>query len=312
MSEQIKRPSKRAISGFIVLDKPLNMSSNQALQKVKRLLNAKKAGHTGSLDPLATGVLPLCLGEGTKLSQYLLDADKTYELVAQLGIQTTTGDAEGEVAVEAPVPTDWKQALPEVLDQFLGETQQIPSMFSALKQNGVPLYELARKGIEVEREPRTIRIREITCLELTESTFSLRVSCSKGTYVRTLVEDIAKALGTVGYVLALRRTSVGPYQESDMVTLEALTEALESGGFEAVKGFIRPLESALSDWPVVNLSSVACHYMRQGQPIRVPNLPETGYVRMLSEHQRLIGIGEITEDGRVAPKRLICETIESV
>lgn len=312
MSENMKRPSKRSISGFIVLDKPLNMSSNQALQKVKRLLNAKKAGHTGSLDPLATGVLPLCLGEGTKLSQYLLDADKTYELVGQLGIQTTTGDAEGEVAVEMPIPAGWEQALPGVLDQFLGETQQIPSMYSAIKQNGVPLYELARKGIEVEREPRTIHIREIQTLALTESTFSLRIRCSKGTYVRTLVEDIAKALGTVGYVVALRRTHVGPYAESDMVTLETLEKAIEEGGFDAVKAYIRPLESALSDWPAVNLSPVACHYMRQGQPIRVPNLPKSGFVRMLSEQDSLIGIGEVTEDGRVAPKRLICETSGSI
>jgi tRNA pseudouridine55 synthase len=312
MSEQAPVPNakipKRAISGFIILDKPLDMSSNQALQRVKRLLQAKKAGHTGSLDPLATGVLPLCLGEGTKLSQYLLDADKTYEMVGQLGIQTTTGDAEGEVAIEAPVPADWLKHLPKVLEQFMGESQQIPSMFSAIKQNGVPLYELARQGIEVPREPRTIHIRELVCLETTDTTFRLRVRCSKGTYVRTLVEDIAKALGTVAYVTFLRRTNVGPYQEGDMVTFEALEQALETGGFEAVKAFIRPLESALSDWPAISLTTVACHYMRQGQAIRLPNLPESGYVRMLSEHQRLIGLGEITEDGLLAPKRLICET----
>jgi tRNA pseudouridine55 synthase len=312
MSEFQGRAPKRAISGFIILDKPLHMSSNQALQKVKRLLQAKKAGHTGSLDPLATGVLPLCLGEGTKLSEHLLDADKTYEVVGKLGIQTTTGDAEGEVAVEAPIPADWQTTLPGVLEQFLGETQQIPSMFSAIKQNGVPLYALARKGIEVPREPRTIHIREAHCLSTTDDTFTLRIRCSKGTYVRTLVEDIAKALGTVGYVTALRRTQVGPYQEADLVTFEALEAALEAGGFEAVKGFIRPLESALSDWPAIQLTAVATHYMRQGQPIRVPNLPEKGFVRMLTEHKRLLGIGEILEDGRVAPKRLMCETSETI
>lgn len=306
MTQVQARPIKRAISGFIILDKPLNMSSNQALQKVKHLLQAKKAGHTGSLDPLATGVLPLCLGEGTKLSQYLLDADKTYELVGQLGIQTTTGDAEGEVAIQKDIPGGWEKALPEVLAQFLGETQQIPSMFSAIKQNGVPLYELARKGIEVEREPRTITIHETKILGTTESTFKLCVRCTKGTYVRTLVEDIAKALGTVGYVVELRRTHVGPYQESDMVSLEALMQALETGGFDAVKRFIQPLESALTHWPAINLSPVALHYLRQGQPIRVPNLPASGYARMLDEQQRLVGIGEITEDGRIAPKRLMC------
>lgn len=308
MSDPVVRLPKRSLSGFIILDKPIGLSSNQALQRVKRLLQAKKAGHTGSLDPLATGVLPICLGEGTKLSQYLLDSDKTYEMVGQLGIQTTTGDAEGETAIEAPVPADWQQHLPAVLQSFLGESQQIPSMFSAIKQNGVPLYELARKGIEVPREPRTIFIRELLCLETTETTFRLRVRCSKGTYVRTLVEDLAKALDTVAYVTALRRTSVGPYQEGELVTFETLEQTLESGGFEAVKPFIRPLESALSDWPAVCLTTVASHYMRQGQPIRVPNLPETGFVRMLSQQQYLIGIGEITEDGLLAPKRLICET----
>lgn len=309
---QPRKQPKRAISGFIVLDKPLNMSSNQALQKVKWLFNAKKAGHTGSLDPLATGVLPLCLGEGTKLSQYLLDSDKTYEVTGQLGIQTTTGDAEGEVAVEAAIPDGWAAQFPPVIQRFLGETQQIPSMFSAIKQNGVPLYELARKGIEVERQPRTIHIREAFCLGTTENTFTLRVTCSKGTYIRTLVEDMAKALGTVGYVTALRRTHVGPYQASDMVTLDTLIDTLEEQGVEGLNQYIHPLESALSDWPTVSLTTVATHYIRQGQPIRVPNLPTCGFVRMLSDRQRLLGIGEITEDGRIAPVRLMCETSQSV
>lgn len=307
-----KKPLNKTLSGFIVLDKPLNMSSNQALQKVKCLLRLKKAGHTGSLDPLATGALPLCLNEGTKLSQYLLDANKAYDVVAKLGIQTTTGDAEGDIVKKEPVPADWQSKLPAVLEGFLGETQQVPSMYSALKHNGKPLYELARQGIEVPREARTIRLDRLEVLSTTEDTFTLSLSCSKGTYVRTLVEDIAKALGSVAYVTALRRTHAGPYAPQDMVTLEALTEAFEAGGYDALKPYVRSLESALSEWPSITLNSMSSHYLRQGQAVRVPDLPSTGFVRLLTDRNKLMGVGEVTEDGRVSPKRLICETSEWV
>lgn len=302
-----KHAHRRNVSGFIILDKPFDMSSNEALQKVKHLFNARKAGHTGSLDPLATGVLPLCLGEATKISQFLLDADKAYEVVGQLGIQTTTGDAEGDVVKKMDIPADWQAKLSQVLAQFKGKTKQIPSMFSALKYQGKPLYEYARKGIEVPREPREINLYELEALATTEDTVTLHIRCSKGTYVRTLIEDIAKALGTCGYVKALKRTQAGPYQEADMVSLTQLEQAYEHGGYPELERFIQPLDSGLSNWPAIRLNGVASHYIRQGQAIRVNALPEDGYVRLMNEHSVLLGIGEVIEGGMVAPKRLINE-----
>jgi tRNA pseudouridine55 synthase len=299
------KPIRRNVSGFIVLDKPYEMSSNDALQKVKRIFNAKKAGHTGSLDPLATGVLPLCLGEATKLSQFLLDADKAYTVVAHLGMQTTTGDAEGDVIKKMDIPADWQAKLPKVLEKFLGKTQQIPSMFSAIKYQGKPLYEYARQGIEVPREPRDINLYELELLDVTNDTFTLHMRCSKGTYVRTLVEDIAIALGTCAYTKALKRTQAGPYQEADMVSIETLEQVVNEQGFVGLQQFIRPLDTALASWPAIQLSSVASHYIKQGQAIRVNALPEDGYVRLMSEQAVLLGIGEVMGDGTVAPKRLI-------
>lgn len=296
------------ISGFILLDKPLNMSSNGALQQVKRLFNAKKAGHTGSLDPLATGLLPLCFGEGTKLSQYLLDADKTYVVTARLGIQTTTGDGEGDVSREAPIPSDWVDRLPEVMQNFMGETTQVPSMYSALKHEGKPLYEYARAGITIERPARAVHIFGMQLLGTTAETFTLEIRCGKGTYIRTLVEDMSEALGTCGVVQSLVRTGVGPYVAADMVSLDTLQELEKSQGLQGLMKLMKPLGSALAHWPTVELSTVAAHYIRQGQAIRVPALPESGLVRMLGVGQRFLGIGEILEDGRVAPKRLISET----
>ncbi len=300
-----KKPIKRNVSGFIILDKPYEMSSNHALQRVKRLFNANKAGHTGSLDPLATGILPLCLGEATKLSQFLLDADKAYEVVAELGIHTTTGDREGEVVRKADIPADWQAKLPDVLTQFLGQTQQIPSMYSAIKHQGRPLYEYARKGIDIPREPRDITLHELKLLDATDTTATLHIRCSKGTYVRTLIEDIAIALGTVAYVKNLKRTQAGPYVEADMISLPALEQLFEEEGYLGLERCIHPLDSALSGYPAVRLSSVASHYIKQGQAIRMNALPTDGYVRLLSEQAVLLGIGEILEDGRLAPKRLV-------
>lgn len=299
------KPIRRNVSGFIVLDKPYDMSSNDALQKVKRIFNAKKAGHTGSLDPLATGILPLCLGEATKLSQFLLDADKAYEVIVGLGIQTTTGDQEGDVIKKMDIPADWEAKLPEVLEQFKGKGQQIPSMFSAIKHKGKPLYEYARQGIEIPREPRDITLHELEVLSTTADTATLHIRCTKGTYVRTLAEDISKVLGTCGYVKDLKRTQAGPYVEADMVSLAELQKVLEEEGYPGLERFIRPLESALSNWPAVQLNSVASHYIKQGQTIRLNTLPEDGYVRLMSEQAVLLGIGEVLEDGQVAPKRLI-------
>lgn len=304
---QIKK-LRNDISGFILLDKPLGMTSNDALQRVKRLFNAKKAGHTGSLDPLATGLLPLCFGEGTKLSQYLLDADKTYVVTGLLGVQTTTGDMEGDVCLESAIPEDWQAQLPAVIERFMGESTQIPSMYSALKHEGKPLYEYARAGISIEREPRTIHIFKVKVLALTDTTMSLEICCSKGTYIRTLIEDMAKALGTCGVVQTLARTAVGPYDMHEMISLEALENIEKIEGFQGVVKYLQPLESALALWPAIELNTVATHYIRQGQAIRVPLLPESGLVRILGVGRRFLGIGEVLGDGRVAPKRLISET----
>lgn len=304
---QIKK-LRNDISGFLLLDKPLEMTSNDALQRVKRLFNAKKAGHTGSLDPLASGLLPLCFGEGTKLSQYLLDADKTYLVTGRLGTQTTTGDLEGEVCLESPIPEDWQDHMPQVVEQFMGETTQVPSMYSALKHEGRPLYEYARAGITIPREARTIYIFEMKVISLSETTFTLEIRCSKGTYIRTLVEDMAIALGTCGVVEALARTAVGPYGAHEMVTLDTLEDVEKAEGFQGLMKYLQPLESALTLWPAVELNTVATHYIRQGQAIRVPELPESGLVRILGVGRRFLGIGEILGDGRVAPKRLISET----
>jgi tRNA pseudouridine55 synthase len=217
---------------------------------------------------------------------------------------------EGEVILESPIPTDWQDRLPGVVERFMGETTQIPSMFSALKHEGKPLYEYARAGITIEREPRTIHIFEMKVLDLSETTFSLEIRCSKGTYIRTLIEDMAIALGTCGVVRALARTAVGPYGAHEMVTLATLEEAEKAEGFQGVMKYLQPLESALTLWPAVELNSVAMHYIRQGQAIRVPMLPESGLVRILGVGRRFLGIGEVLGDGRVAPKRLISETSE--
>jgi tRNA pseudouridine55 synthase len=210
----------RDITGIVVIDKPSGHSSNHVLQQVKRLFDAKKAGHTGSLDPLASGVLPICLGEATKLSGYLLDADKQYAVTCKLGITTDSGDADGEVIAEQPIPDFDEAGLQTIINSFIGEQDQVPPMFSALKYQGQPLYKLARQGIEVERKSRRIRIYEIELLDCSYDSFTLSVRCSKGTYIRTLVEDISHKLGTGGHVTMLRRTAVAGYTLEDAISLE--------------------------------------------------------------------------------------------
>ena len=275
---QVKR-IRRAVSGIILLDKPLGFTSNAALQKVRWLLNAEKAGHTGSLDPLATGVLPLCFGEATKFSQYLLDADKAYETVAQLGVTTTTADAEGEVIERKPVNISQAQ-LEAVLPQFRGDLQQIPPMYSALKRDGQPLYKLARAGEVVEREPRSVTIARLDLLSLEADRARLAVSCSKGTYIRTLVEDIGRELGCGAHVAELRRTQAGPFDLSQTVTLEVLEQAHAEGGSEALDTFLLPVDSGLEHWPLVQLSEHSAFYWLHGQPVRAPQAPQFGMMRV--------------------------------
>jgi len=300
---------RREINGILVLDKGLGKSSNGALQEVKRLFNAKKAGHTGSLDPLASGVLPLCFGEATKFSQYLLDANKRYVTTIKLGVVTTTGDAEGEIVEEVETPGFSNEALETALQKFRGEIEQIPSMFSAIKVNGQPLYKLARQGIEVERKSRVITIFGLDLLENNGDELVLEVSCSKGTYIRTLAEDLGKVLGCGAHVIALRRTQSGPFKLGESYTLEALEELKASGEFEAVDSLLLSPAAAVVDWPSVELSALSASYLKQGQPVQISKAPTTGWVSIFSESEdtsvEFLGVGEITEDGRVAPRRLV-------
>ena len=300
---QVKR-IRRNVSGIILLDKPLGFTSNAALQKVRWLLNAEKAGHTGSLDPLATGVLPLCFGEATKFSQYLLESDKGYETVMQLGVTTTTADAEGEVLRTREVNVD-RPEIEAVLPAFRGGISQVPPMYSALKRDGQPLYKLARAGEIVEREARSVTISRLELLECNQDKVRLAVDCSKGTYIRTLVEDIGERLGCGAHVAQLRRTQAGPFKLAQTVTLEELEQVHAEGGNEAVDRFLLPSDSGLQDWPLLQFSEHSAFYWLHGQPVRAPEAPKFGMVRVQDHNGRFIGIGEVSEDGRIAPRRLI-------
>ncbi len=299
-----RRPRGRNVTGILLLDKPLGITSNHALQQVKRLFNAAKAGHTGSLDPLADGLLPVCLGAATKLSAYLLDADKRYWVRVRLGITTTTGDAEGELRETRPTDRVTEQAIRELLPRFTGRIQQLPPMYSALKHQGQRLYKLARAGVEVEREPREITIHRLDLVRTELPEFELDVHCSKGTYVRTLAEDIGAALGCGAHVSALRRTGVGPYGENGMVTM-AQVEAAAQEGYAALDALLEPIDSALGSWPAVRLSVDAAYYLKLGQPVLVPKAPTEGLVRLYDANEAFLGLGEVEDDGRIAPRRLM-------
>lgn len=298
------RRSGRNVNGILLLDKPAGISSNAALQEVKKLFQARKAGHTGSLDPLATGMLPICMGQATKLSAFLLEADKSYHVMIQLGVTTTTGDAEGDIIETRAVDVIGNEKITRVLDQFTGEIEQIPPMYSAVKQNGTPLYKLARQGIEVERKPRKVWIHELKLLNLSGELLEIEVRCSKGTYIRTLAEDLGEALGCGGYVSALRRSSVAGFAMDSMITLEAL-EATAREGLEALDKHLFSMESALSHWPGVQLSADVAYFFQQGQAVFVPQAPSRGYVRIYAGEDRFLGVGCILDDGRIAPKRLV-------
>lgn len=297
------RARGRPISGILLLDKPLGLSSNHALQRVKRLYDARKAGHTGSLDPLADGMLPICLGDATKISAYLLDADKYYRFRVRLGEVTATGDAEGAVIQQRPTANVTREQIERVLSDFVGEIEQLPPMYSALKHQGKRLYELAREGIEVEREPRPVRIHSLTLGEVDLPDFELRVHCSKGTYVRTLAVDIGEALGCGAHVVALRRTAVGPYTDLPMHTMDEL-EALAEQGQEALDAVLLPIDTALATWPEVRVSADSAFYLKQGQAVLVPKAPTEGWVRIYHGDQ-LLAVGEVQDDGRIAPRRLM-------
>ncbi len=302
-----RRRKGRAVTGILVLDKPVGPSSNQTLQRVRHLFQAAKAGHTGNLDPLASGVLPICLGEATKLSQFLLDSNKAYEATVSFGIKTTTGDSEGEVLAEKAAGTLMADQVTAALTSFIGEFDQTPPMHSALKVDGQPLYKLARQGKEVERKARRI---EIHSLEMTSflpgsvATSDIRVSCSKGTYIRTLSEDIAESLGLPGHMSALRRTESGPFDLAQAISLETLVDTAEKEGAESLDQFLIDPEIAVGHLERVEVSSSAAFYLKQGQAVLVRNAPLSGMVRIAEATGPFLGIGVILDDGRVAPKRL--------
>ena len=295
----------RDVNGILLLDKPAGMTSNAVLQRVKRLFFAKKAGHTGSLDPIATGLLPICLGEATKVSAYQLDADKGYQVTIKLGQTTTTGDIEGDVIQSRQVPELTTALLEPVLADFIGEIAQIPPMYSALKKDGQPLYKLARQGIEVERKPRLITIFSIKLLGLRDDEIDLEVICSKGTYIRTLAEDIGEKLGCGGHVQVLRRILSGMFAIDAAITMEKLEELRDQAPAEALDELLLPTDRAVQDFPAVSLNTDMAFYVRQGQAVLVPKAPTEGLVRLYASENDFLGMGHILEDGRVAPKRLI-------
>ncbi len=299
-----RRARGREVAGLLLLDKPAGMTSNGVLQRVKRLFQAAKAGHTGSLDPLATGMLPLCFGAATRVGAYLLDANKTYEVTAALGVATDTGDAEGEIIRELAEPVPSMRQVSEVLGSFVGSIEQVPPMYSALKRGGVPLYRLARRGIEVPREPRRVTIEsiELGAYAWPELTFTVR--CSKGTYVRSLVIDMAERLGTCGHVRQLRRTGVEPFEGRSMRTLREIEDLAGSGSLEALDALLLPLDSALPAWPEVMVGEEAVDRLVHGQTVLGDAAWPQGTVRIYRSPRVFIAIGEVTAGGLLAPKRV--------
>lgn len=302
-------PSKNSrsemIDGVLLLNKPAGLTSNQALQRVKRLLKAKKAGHTGSLDPAATGMLPLCFGEATKICAFLLNADKTYRVTAKLGVSTDTGDADGKPTTTADVPAMSRDEWDAVLQKFLGESMQIPPMYSALKKDGKRLYELARKGEQVDRDARPIRIDDIELLELADTRLVFRVRCSKGTYVRSLVEDIAKKAGTVAHTSRLHRENVAGFDASSMLEL-TVAEALVEESREALQDRLMPADAALTEMPAVCVDADAETRFREGQAVTAMEAARPGLVRVYGPggNRVFLGVGEFAAGGTVAPKRV--------
>ena len=288
------------LSGILLLDKPAGLSSNAALQHVRRMLGASKAGHVGSLDPLATGMLPICLGEATKIAGEILSGRKQYRFTVALGARTATGDAEGAVVESAPVPRLERADVEKVLRGFLGTQQQVPPMYSAIKHNGQPLYKFARAGVELERPAREIRIDELRLLDIGPATLELEMLCSKGTYVRALAEDIGRALGTCGHVAQLRRLYVEPFEGEPMETLESIAEAREAGR----QPRILEAERGLPHLERVVLSAAAAERVAHGQAVSVPAARHPGRVRLYDAANRFMGIGEVDAYSIVRPRRL--------
>ena len=298
------RGKGRNVNGIILLDKAKGESSNYALQRIKRLFHAKKAGHTGSLDPLATGVLPLCLGEATKISQFLLDSDKRYMAKVKLGERTDSGDSEGVVIdVQRRIDVDY-DALVQTLTKFEGEIKQLPPMYSALKHHGVPLYKLARKGISIKRKVRAVTIHKIGLMNFDNNIAEIDVTCSKGTYIRTLADDLGQELGCGAHVIELRRLQAGVFSIDKCRDSNELETIKKSFGLSGLDKVIVPMERAVEKLPEVVLASEPARDIRNGQAVSFHELPKSGLVR-LYEKENFIGIGIINANGEVAPKRLV-------
>ncbi len=307
-----RRHAGRAVNGVLVFDKPAGLTSNQALQQVKRLYGAAKAGHTGSLDPLATGILPVCFGDATKFTQFLLDADKSYRSTFRFGVTTDTSDAEGEVIAECSAAALMAAQVEAALAGFRGAISQVPSMFSALKHQGQPLYKLARQGIEIEREARAVTVHDFRLLafrpgERAEADVAIR--CSKGTYVRVLAADLGAALGCGGHVLALRRTAAGPFGEADAVTLAQLEDRRrETGCGLALDAWLKPVDTAVADLVAINVPTATAWYFQRGQAVVVAQIyhcaAQGDIVRVFANDGPFLGVAEVLDDGRIAPRRL--------
>lgn len=293
--------------GILLLDKPTGMSSNKALQIAKRACGVKKAGHTGSLDPLASGMLPLCFGQATKFSQHLLTADKQYEVVMRLGVRTDTADAEGRVIAQAPVKDLQLSQLQQAVDHFKPGYAQVPPMYSALKHQGKRLYELARKGVEVQRKSRQVHFSELKISAFTADILQLKVTCSKGTYIRSLVDDIGQYLGCGAHVIVLRRTVVGPFQSRNMLTLAGLKALSEQAKWSQIRSYILAVDALFAHLPVVQAMAQQIKRLQMGQrlPQYALNSHDTGPVRLLDEAGRMVGLGEMTVDGRFKLDRML-------
>lgn len=292
----------RNINGILLLDKPEGISSNKALQQVKHLYFAAKAGHTGALDPLATGMLPICFGEATKFSQFLLNSDKCYRVVGLLGVRTDSCDSTGEVLETKPVNVS-KRELLEALDKFRGETTQIPSMFSALKHNGQPLYKLARKGIEVEREARGISVFKLELIRFERNEVELEIECSKGTYIRNIIDDLGQELGCGAHVSSLRRLFVADYPIDGMVTLRQLER--DRNESLTLDDYLIPMDSPVMHLEEAVLDEQSAHFFQHGQAVNYPSLEQGDYIRVYNEADNFLGIAEVDQENMLAPKRLV-------
>lgn len=309
-----RRRKGRPVSGVLLLNKPSGMTSNDALQQAKRLFYVAKAGHTGSLDPLATGVLPLCFGEATKFSQFLLDADKRYRTTYRLGAFTTTGDVDGELLEQVSAAHITREQILQELDVFKGDIEQVPPMYSALKHNGEPLYKLARQGIEIERPARPVTIYSIELLDFRageQAEVDLDIRCSKGTYIRSIAEDLGKALGCGAHVAVLHRSESGPFEESATVSLDELREERGEGLAELLDHHLLPTDAPVQELPSMALEDTSAYYFRLGNPVMDPQVYRIGdegdMVRVFAENGDFLGIGVLDDEGRVAPKRLVVQ-----